>query len=332
MRIGDIDRLRSDLNKDAGLAARAVKLASYLDPEAWLVATGTVTREHDLGRAYKAMLAGNDAELAVMMGFGDQALTADILDGGSSIYARRANGRNYFDSGPQPLDLMNDVLLPQLPESCLAMHLSFWGRLKGRSYRLRYGFDGGGVTTLQAAYELAREEFEIAADATRHGDAIGAIPVAFRSWGLDITCLNDERWFGAEFRLLRPDGTLLHLKLARDQHGWALTESAVSTRDERLSAKRDERLRIIQKRLKDYVRALGSWPDKLGKISSEWLNVKDPTGEQGLFGWIDHSDKRVIMLVLAPGADSGYAARSTSVTDKGQRAITMDGNFIWLKP
>lgn len=332
LRIGDINRLRSDLGKDAGLATRAADLAARFDPQAWLVATGTATREHDLERIYKSMQAGNDAELAVMMGFGHQALTADILDGGSSIYARRASGRNYFSSGPQPLDLMNGASLPMLPDDCFAMHATLWGRLEGRSYRLKYALDVNGVTSLQAAHELAHEDFEIGPEIVRHVDAAATLTAALANWKLDLSGLRDERWYGAEFSLLRPSGELLLLKLASDDRGWALLESSTSTQSQRLNAKRDERLRVIQRRAIDFERARGHWPQEFGDLSWELLNVKDPTAEEGLFGWIDYAGSPAIMLELAPEANSGYAVRSTTVTSKGQRAITRGGEFIWLKP
>lgn len=207
------------------------------------------------------------------------------------------------------------------------MHACLWGRLEGRNVRLRYGYDRTGVTDLQALPELAVEAFDIGESAGRYSSAADCLPKT--NWGLDVAGLDDERWYGAEIRLVRPDGALLRIKLARDDQGWARLESATSTQSERLGALRDKRLGLLGRRAADYLRTSGRWPRRLNELSWQPVDLCDPTADRG---WGDYAEKPSAGLELAPDAESGYAARCTELTARGRRAVTRDGSFVWLQP
>jgi hypothetical protein len=327
LRAGDIDELRNQQGKGVGLAAHAAMLADRFDPEAWVIALGASEREHDLAKAATAVAARDDSALAEALGFGDQPLLADVLGGGGSIYSRRAGGRGFFETGPQPVDVLNGFSAPGLPSGCAAVELSLWGIENQRRFRVNIGLDTAGVTNLQASPELARESIDPPAGAKRHADPQQSLTGRMRE--LPLQSLVDPRWYGANVTLLHNDGTIERAELGRDDAGWAVIDSSVETQEQRLGRIRDERLDFLRRRANEYERTSGRWPRGLREISFKPWQLVDPTAPEGRNGWADHDKKPKPGIELAAQPDQ-YAAISTHQTQKGRRAITKEGELFWL--
>jgi hypothetical protein len=323
LRRADISRLRSDLGKGKGCAEQASEFAKSLDPEAWLVAIGASSREYNLAAAARAMEAGDDEALASATGFNEQKLTADILLGGASIFTRRADGRKFFDSGDQPIDLLADLALPGLPAGCIAMEVTLWGNLELRYFRASYGLNAHGATNLQVVQDLATESRPTPGGQTRHEKMGNALPSTGMASGLDVTDLDSARFSGAAFTLVDASARIQRLRLARDADGWALIENEEDPQLDRLGRLRDERLDFIRRRCRSTEGASGRWPRGLHEISFEPRQLTDPASATGRLGWADHDDSPPADLQLGT-RDGAYAVRS------GRRAITYEGDFIWL--
>jgi hypothetical protein len=331
MRTGDLARMRADQGKGAGLTAHGSALALHLDPEAWLVAMGASDREHDLAAAAKAMGEGSDSALADALGFSEQQLTADILGGGGSVYSRRSDGRNFYETGPQPVDLLGGFSPPGLPGGCLAFEATLRGALNERRFKVSLGMDAGGVTNLQAGLDQAADPAALPARAARYTDPKLSLPSTGLLRHLDVSSLADARWLGAELTLLREDATIERVQLARDDAGWALVETSVETRDERLGKLRDERLDHLRLLAMAYERTSGRWPRGLHEISFKPWQVVDPVSPSGRLGWADHDKKPQAGLQLSESIDAAYAAIATHASDNGRRAVTLDGGYVWIR-
>ena len=331
LRLGDLARLRDEQGKGHGAAKNGSWHAVHLDPEAWLIVLGASTREYDFAAAANAMRDDNDAAFAAALGFDDQQLLADILGGGGSIYSRRADGRNWYEVGPQPVDLLNGFSHSELPQGCIALETTLIGTLEERRFNVSFGIDTVGVTNLTARLELAQEPAAIPDRAARYLDPLMALPSTGKLRQLALVSLQDERWESASFTLLHADGTIERAKLARNDDGWVLVESSAEPLIERLAAQRDERLEFLRLRALGFERTSGRWPRGLHEISFKPSQLTDPAAPDGRRGWADHDQKPPAGLELATSADAEYAVIATHVTAQGRRAVSRDGRFIWLK-
>lgn len=325
MRTGNGTALREHIGKGAGLAAHANELAKSLDTEAWLVALGAVEREYDLRRAVAAMRADDDEGLADALGFDPQALSRDILRGGGSIYVKRADARNFYESGPQAIALLDDLQAPGLPSGCRAMHVTLYGRLESRELRVRYGLSNRGVTNLEAAPELGRTEIAVPANARRYPDAVDALASVRGAAGLDVTSLSAERWYGAQFILLSESGDILRVLMGREGE-WAVAELSLTTLSERLESLRDSRLNVIRRKAGDMLRLGGRWPRGLNDTNLQAQELTDPVRDP----WAEFSANPEPGFELATGPDGQWCAASLHTTPNGRRAIAADGSFLWL--
>ncbi|MCB9935636.1 MAG: hypothetical protein H6840_08070 [Planctomycetes bacterium] len=327
LRRGDLAGLRDALGKGPGLSGHARELAGRLDPEAWLIAIGASSREHDLPAAVRAMQADDDHALADALGFSDQQLRATILGGGASVFSRRSDGRNYFESGPQPINLARGVKLPVLPPGGLALSVTLWGNQGERRYRLQYTEQQRGLVDLQAALELGRESIECTAP--RHAEAATALP-AGRLRALELAALGEKRWYGAELRLLLTDGTIERALLGRDERGWALADAGATTQGQRLENLRDERLKYMGRRAGDFERNSGRWPRGFHELSGKPRELVDPAAPEGRSGWADFDDRPAAGFELGDG--DSYAVAALWAGPQGRRAVARDGTLSWLKP
>lgn len=326
LRRGDLPILRRELGKDRGLCDHARALADTLDPDAWLIALGAVNREHDLPAAARAMQAGDDDALADALGFSEQQLRADILGGGASVFARRADGRNYYETGAQPIALLEDVQLPGLPPGALALSVTLWGIRQERRYRLSYTLNRAGVAELQAVHELGRDAID--AGGPRHAGIASALPPgALRA--LELADLAEPRWYGAEFRLLLQDGTLEHALLGRNDQGWAAAQAGAGSLPQRLAERRDERLKFLARRVSDFERTMGRRPRGFHEISHKPAQLVDPAAPAGRRGWADYDARPLPGFELGDGAEFSLAA--THADAEGRRVIAGDGTLGWLK-
>ncbi|MCL4730897.1 MAG: hypothetical protein KJ044_10740 [Planctomycetes bacterium] len=327
---GDRRALAAALGHGPGYAAVARELSDRLDPRAWLVAMGASWREHDLGACARAMTHGDDAALAVALGFGEQALNADILHAGRSVFARRSGGMDYYEEGPAPLSLLDNTVrfapAPQWP----ALEAALWGDAGGRTARLRLGLRRGAVTTLQAAAETV-DLPPRARDAARHADARAAAGSAGADLGLPR--LEALHWLGLEVRAVSEQGELWTLRLGRDDRGWCLVESSRVTLAQRLESERDRRLEHLRRLALELQRASGAWPADESRLTLRPADLCDPSAPSGRRGWaeFDAAPPRTIAL-RQPDSDRPRdpAAVCLERGPGGFRAITRDGTLTWL--
>ncbi|MBZ0135221.1 MAG: hypothetical protein K8I27_02470 [Planctomycetes bacterium] len=326
LRTGDVESLRAHLGKGDGLSARAQALADRYDPQAWLLALGAIEREYDLPRAVKAMRVGDDAALAEALGFGPQALTRDVLSGGGSVYLRRANARNFYESGPQAISLLDDIHAPTLPADCVAMHVTLWGRLEGRDLRVRYGLGADGLTNLEAAPELALPAIAPLDRTRRHADVADALPRTGLAAVLNADALNDPRWYGARFVLLGHDGRVHRLLLGRDS-AWGIVEHESSSMAGRLEELRDQRLGAIWRLADDALRYDSRWPRRLAGLPLPLRELYDPASGDP---WGEFEPQPATGFELAESQHGDWYAAALHRGAKGRRAVAPDGRMLWI--
>ena len=326
LRTGDVAGLQQHLGKGPGFAARATELAARHDPEAWLVALGAVEREYDLPRAAAAMRRGDDAELADALGFGPQALMQDVLRGGGSVYTRRAEARNFYQTGAQPIALLDDVQTPVIPPGADALHVTLWGRIEGRDLRVRYGLNTRGVTSIQADAELARRQINLPQSARRESNAAHAVPRVGPCAGLDLSGLADPRWYAAQFIVLTGAGDLQRVLLARDT-GWGVVEHELTSRQQRQEDLRDQRLNFMRRRAGSMLRSTGRWPRGTFDLNVQARELSDPVKDP----WGEFAADPQPDFVIAPDADGDWYAATLHVTRQGRRAVAGDGQFLWIE-
>ncbi|MCA8916836.1 MAG: hypothetical protein KDB90_15695 [Planctomycetes bacterium] len=291
---------------------------------------GADEREHDLVAAMTSMRAGDDAALETALGFGPQDLATTVFNAGASVFARRAGGRNYYESGPQPLDLLDDGPTPTLPEGFLVMAVTLWGSVDGREFRVDYAFDESGLVNLDGVLWQATTSMEIPPRAARYPDPQHALP----GWAgkLAVEGLLKPAYWGAKFRLVAMDGTLQRIELGRDERGWALCDGSNTSLQERLGSLRDERLEFIRRRANDFRRTSGRWPRGLHELTFAAKQLSDPTSDLGRLGWADYEASPAVGFEVAPDEAAEYAAACTQTGPAGRRAIRRDGSYFWLEP
>ena len=330
LRTGDLQALRKDLGQGEGFAARARELADRLDPPTWLIAVGAHSAQHDLPAAIKAMNTGDDLALAEALGFGQQHLATSIFNAGSSVYSRQAGGRNFYETGPQPLDLIEGIDVPVLPEGSLALDVSLWGTLEGRSFRVDYTLAADGLVALNAGLEQARTEIEAPSRASRSTKPNDALPAEAMS--MPVGFLIEPRFWGAEIQLLAPDGDLRVVVLGRNDKGWALVRFDSTTLEGRLSTIRDERLSLIAQRALQFEARVGRWPRGLNEVAHKPTQLVDPTSDGGRRGWAEYAAAPPVQMELVADADGDYVAVCTQTGINGRRAVARDGRLFWLEP
>jgi len=329
LRRGDISALRRGLGHGPGYARQAGQLANTLDPRAWLVAMGATGREHDLSGCVKAMAANDDAALASALGFGDQALQADVLQAGRTVFSRRSGGLDYFESGKAPLDLFDPAIVPAHDDSLLAAEFTYWGDADGRTTRLRVGRRGGAFTNLQATADAALDAPPRARDARRDPTASAAGGAQLR--GFNLPELKESHWLGLEARGVTPQGDILLARLGRDAEGWYLVEFTRSTMTQRLEAERDKRLEHVRRLATDLQRAAGRWPGAESYLTLRPTDLCDPSAPDARRGWADHDARPPVgIALLQPAGAKDPAVACKHATAQGARAITREGNLIWL--
>lgn len=324
---GDAVALRACLGHGAGLAARAGGLAERLDPRAWLAVMGASWREHDLAACQRAMQAGDDTALASALGFGPQALAADILQAGRTVYPDRSGGMDYFSTSEAPLSLLEGELIPALAAGVAGYELAAWGRAGDRLCRVRAGRNARGISNLQASADPALDGPARPRNSARAATPIGAVGDCRQ--GLPL--LSQSHWIGLEVRVVADDGTLEEVRLGRDEQGWYMVERTVTGLQARLESERDRRLELIRRTALGVMQASGRWPRDESQITLRAQDYADPASPQGRRGWADHDTvpPRGLRLV-APGAAQDIAVEATHPGPSGRRAITREGNLVWL--
>lgn len=322
---GNLPALRAALGHGKGHAARAREFATRLDPPAWLIVMGAVGREYDLAACRRAMLAGDDTALADALGFGEQALRADILQGGRTVFSRRSAGMDYYEAGPAPLTLLVPELTPEWQPSMAGYEVTAWGRVGERVVRLRIGRNAHGFSNLQAQADPALD----AAPRARDGKRAATLALA---GGQQLPDLPEEHWMGYELRVVEGDGLLRVLRFGHDHDGWYQVERTETTLQQRTDAERDRRLEVVRRTAASYAGAAGRWPRGLNEITLRPADLVDPCHPQSAHGWVDHDPKPPVQLALQqPAAEADIAVQCTTLTPgKGYRAITRAGQLLWL--
>lgn len=324
LRRGDRASHLHNIGKGPGVLQRALALQQRLDPQAWLVAMGAVTRQHNLAAAAAAMHAGDEAALLAALGCGDQPLRLELLDANHSVTAVRAGGRNYYRFAEPAADALNDWEPPPLPPGALALHVTALAEVGERDCRLQFGCDENGMTDLRVAIDQAgRSKAPPSHDASAHEGALSAM-------GLSPSALQLDRYVEVTVRLLQADGSLYTTRLVRAGQDWALLEHNHSTIATRLAEQRDGRLTRIQLTAASLALRNGRWPAAPDLLlrPADWF---DPASPRARNGWSEYenSPPRGLELAHAPEPDD-VAVFALHRQPQGRRAITRKGELKWI--
>ncbi|MBX3461402.1 MAG: hypothetical protein KF696_15765 [Planctomycetes bacterium] len=320
LRGGDLASHRENIGKDTGLMARALELQQTLDPQAWLVALGAVTREHNLPAAAAAMQRNDEAALAGALGCHEQALRKELLDANHSVHAVRAAGVNYYRRAQPAADAFEGWQPPPLPPGALAYHISALVSVGERDCRLHFGRDRHGMTDLRAAVDLAGKVAP-----TGGPDATAAMAAT----GLDTALLPATRYRDLTVRVLMHDATLHLLRLAVDGQGWRLYEHAVTTLAQRLESARDGKLMRIYRTASDLSLRLSRWPAEYELLlgAADWF---DPAAPGARNGWAEYEAAPARGFELRQAREPGdIGVIALHQQPQGRRAITRKGDYVW---
>ncbi len=323
LRTGDYERLQARLGKGDGLLQRALELQKTLDPEAWRVALGVPTRQHDMLAAARALSAGDEAALREALGCGEQALRADILNATHSIATVRAGNRNFYRDTDPPVQAFEGLAMPALPDGAIAWHVTALATLGEKRVQLNVGRGRQGMLDLRAAFDLAGVK---ARTLPERADALAdLLPSTLQS--LDPAWADDPRFIDITLRLLLQDGTLCTARCARVDGRWAPVESSTNTIAERLLARADGRLKRILAAANDYARQRAKWPPNASLLT---LGASDWANPQTALGWVefDADPPRGFELLQAPNP-TDTAVIALQPTPQGRRAINRVGNLLW---
>ncbi len=320
-RRGDLDALRRDLGKEAGLRARARAEMARLDPEAWLVAQGARWREHDLDAAYRAR---DDAAMRVALGFTDDALVSTLLSAPSRVSERYSDGRRYFRSVDPTLNLIRDLAPQACPAGLAACLYRYKSELSERECVARVGFAGSALTELYAGEDIGQPE---ALDSSKPvfaspAAALGAefapiapampgpLPASARS--LELVALDGE-------------GTIYWVLLATKDSRWQARFAVRTTQAQRLQRAQEAVLKAIWQAALNSQKKLGRWPaaHELELRASDWVDSAAPNSERG---WQTHAPNPAAGFRLAAQAPENAKARVAESHD-GMVWIVQDGQI-----
>ncbi|MCC6466204.1 MAG: hypothetical protein IT463_12765 [Planctomycetes bacterium] len=320
LRTADVAAFREALGLNAGHAGFARQLATRLDPETWRIALGVEGREHDLAAVLRCLRSGDDAGLQAAMGYGEQALTADVLEAGRTVYRRRSGLRDYFEKGAAPLGLL-PADAHACPPGVLAYQLELWGNLEGRACKARLARNTRGLCTLVATADIAPP-------ATPAGEAERfALPPA--DGLIDLPLLPAADWRALRLKVVREDGSLSVRHFGHDERGWFVASREDSTRRARLCEARDRRLLDLRAAaLRREVDGPG-WPKALADLGLKAHELADPAAPADFPGWAAHEAAPQTGFELVPGRDA--IAALAPETDGRRRAVTREGALVWLE-
>lgn len=322
----DAPALRKALGLGPGLAARAAELASRLDPRAWLVVMGASWREHDLAACARAMQARDDAALNAAIGIGEQALAAEILQAGRTVYTRRTGGMDYYHNSAAPLTLLAPALAPATSAGVEGYELTAWGRADDRVCRVRVGRNRRGMSNLSAAADPALDGPARPRSSARFDTPANAAAGVSQA----LPPLDETHWMGLEARIVLADGGMETLRLGRDEGGWYLVERNRQSLAERLESERDRRLDLLRRTAAGLLQASGRWPRDESQITLRPVDYTDPASGPGRLGWADHDATPPRGIRLAqPQTGTDVAAECLEPVQGRRRVITRDGVLGW---
>ncbi|MCC7510051.1 MAG: hypothetical protein IT464_11880 [Planctomycetes bacterium] len=328
LRTGNLDAIREHLGKGDGFATRAIELQGSLDPAAWLIAMGAHGRQHDLAAAAAVMAARDEHAVRDAIGFSDQALRQDLLNGNHSVATVRAFERNYYRWAAPAADAFDGWHVPSLPKGALAYHVTAQVRVGERDVRIWFGRDQQGMTEMRAEVDLTGGPGQPPRNARRATDPAQLVEPAI---ALSLDWLKSQSLHEAHLRVLQPDGTLSSARLVRDNDTWALLEARSQTMPERLAELRDSRLQRIQRSASDHALRHAAWPtsrDMLLLRPADWV---DPTTETARRGWADFDASPPVGLELRNATEPGdIAVIALHAGPEGRRAITRKGELTWV--
>lgn len=328
---GDLAALRAGLGHDDGLVVFAAAQADALDPRAWLIVMGASWRQNDPAACAAALQARNRAALLRGLGFDDQALESEVLSAGRTVFARRAGGLDYYESGKSALSVLRPDLAPDLAPGVAAYEIAYWTRVETRVVRVRVGRNQRGLSNLQAVPDPGSEGAPAAPAGARHASV--SLAAGDGACGLQLPYLGQDSWWAMDLRVVMADGTLATTRLARDGGGWFVLEASRATLAQRLEAERDRRLELARRSSADLLRSAGRWPAARSDLSLRPVDWADPASPAGRRGWSDH-DQNVApgLELLRPAGDDDPAVQCTHAGPQGRRAITRAGALIWRQP
>jgi hypothetical protein len=324
---GDQEQLRAGLGKFDGLLSRARELQQCLDPEAWRVALGAVTRQTDMPNAAAALREGDESGLRAALGFSDQALATDILNATNSVAQKRAGDRYYYSTTEPATAAFEEWALPKVPAHVAAYHVTALATRGERRVRIHFGRDGRGLTDLRAAVDIAGAA-RVAPVDHRASTAADLMPMA--TYGLDCAWLDDPCFTEASVYVLDDGGTLCHVRLVRVDDEWGRVEATSRTLSQRLAEMRDARLIRIRHTASEYAMRNARWPGQAALVTLRPADWVDPTDEHARFGWaeFDAHPPRGFELLQARAPDD-VAVIALRRETAGRRAINRKGELLW---
>jgi hypothetical protein len=322
LRTGDVDRLRAVLGKGDGLLQRAREHQKSLDPEAWRVALGVPTRQHDMVAATRALSAGDEAALREALGCGEQALRTDILNATHSIATVRAGDRNFYREAEPPVQALDGWFIPALPEGAIAYHFTTIATVGEKRVQLNVGRGRDGMLDLRATFDLSGVKPRTAA---QRADTLATLlPPAMQP--METAWADDARFSEVTLRLLLSGGTLCVARAARVEGQWAPLEASCTTITERLHARTDAQLQRILNAANEYARQRAKWPPDASVLTLGGHAWAEP----GALGWGEFSanpPRGFELLQARNPADIAVIALQSG--PQGRRAINRMGNLLW---
>lgn len=338
MRTGNLAAYRVGIRKGAGLARRACDLMQALDAEAWLVALGAKRREYDLVACRAAALEGDDEALAEALGFGDQALRANVIDAPSTIYYQRAQDQRWVRTTEAPLKWLDELQPAPCASPLLAYMQVLVAKRDATTQRLCVGHDGIGVTELSGGEELAPPQTPstlagpVAQSPAEAMEYLAESDTRFLELrrGAGLTSLRLFNGLALDLLAVKADGTLFEVRLVY-RGGWYMQSATYSGRDERLAAARDDSMKRILAAAQQWAKHRGRWPAAVNDLPLPMRDLVDATAGTSRLGWERYNPHATPGYTIHPPADGEIALRAVELGRDGRRrALTHKNELIWL--
>ncbi|MEE9312670.1 MAG: hypothetical protein V3V10_09700 [Planctomycetota bacterium] len=317
IRTGDYAAFSSALGKTEADQKFYSDIYNKLDPEAFLLATGARDRQFDLA-AIVRYVSSTGVRLE-HLGFTEQALRTDILNATTSTYTMRAGGKKYYRKLKAPYHQIPERW-PSLPQSMLARRVKFSVVNGPRIVTVCFTQSSRGLESLQAYMNLGTNKPKKIGPDVGLAELIeqaGLLPVGvFQRAPLEL-----------EIAALSKQGDITMGKFIRGKNGWKQLISEQTTLAQRLDKIRDERLKLMARRAKQFEKTHGQ-PKRLDDFQNYSREVIDPTSKAGERNWASWMPVKAPQFRLS--SDESLLIESLSRASDGRiRAVNNDGQLIW---
>ncbi|MCF6228121.1 MAG: hypothetical protein L3J82_05565 [Planctomycetes bacterium] len=317
IRTGDYSAFLAAANKTKADQKFYTDIYSTLDPEAFLLTTGARDRQFDLAAIVRD-ISSTGVRLE-NLGFTEQALRTDILNATNSTYTMRAGGKKYYRKLKAPYHQVPERW-PSLPESMLARRVKFSVANGPRIVTVCFTQSSRGLESLQAYVNLGTNKPK------EIGPDVGLAKLIEQS-GLQPTGEFQNAPFELEITTLSKQGTIVEAVFKRSTDGWLLANNEQRTLVQRLGKIRDERLKLMGRRAKQFEKTHGQ-PKRLEDFQNYSREVIDPTAPAGKRNWASWAPVKAAQFKLS--SDDGLLIESLSKALDGKiRAVNKDGQLVW---